>query len=484
MTIGAVSYGAYIPWYRMERKLIYSAMGWLNSATYQPGEKAIANCDEDSITMAVAASIDCLDGFDRSSIDGVYFATTTAPYKERLNAEIIATALNLRADIQAVDFTGSTKAGTSALISACNAVKTGAARNILVCASDNRLGKPGGAQEEAFGDGAAALLLGEKDIIANLGESHSVSYDFMGDWRAADDKFNRAWEERWIRDEAYSKFIAEAIAGLAKKCNLDPKNVAKVCYPCLFIRDHPAIGKGLGLDAAQIQEPMFTTIGNTGAAYPLMLLVAALEDAKPKNNVIVASFGNGSDALLFQATERINEIRGRKKGIKKHLSIKNYLTSYEKYAAFRDITPVEKGIRGEEITATPVSLTWRNRKEILALCGVRCKRCGTPQYPSQLVCVNPKCKAIGEMEDYLFSDKKATVFSYTEDSLAFSISPPQLYAIVDFYGGGRYWFDVTDCESGTLKVGMPVEMSFRRKYVDVRRGIHSYFWKAVPVRDI
>ncbi|PIP05418.1 MAG: short-chain dehydrogenase, partial [Syntrophobacterales bacterium CG23_combo_of_CG06-09_8_20_14_all_48_27] len=96
--VGITSYGAYIPRYRIDRGVVYKAMGWLNPGTFMAGEKAVANFDEDSITMAVAAGIDCLQGMDRGKMDALYFATTTSPYKERQSAEIIATAFNLRAD--------------------------------------------------------------------------------------------------------------------------------------------------------------------------------------------------------------------------------------------------------------------------------------------------------------------------------------------------------------------------------------------------
>jgi uncharacterized OB-fold protein len=86
------------------------------------------------------------------------------------------------------------------------------------------------------------------------------------------------------------------------------------------------------------------------------------------------------------------------------------------------------------------------------------------------------------MEPYRFSDKKGSLFSYTEDNLAFSLNPPQIYGMVDFEGGGRYVFDITDGAAGSLKVGMPVEMTLRRKYADEVRGIYGYFWKAMPLR--
>lgn len=90
--VGISSYGGYVPRYRLNRMLIYGAMGWINPVTITnaQGEKAVANFDEDSVTLAVAAGTDCLAGFDRGAVDGVYFASTTAPYKERQNANIVA----------------------------------------------------------------------------------------------------------------------------------------------------------------------------------------------------------------------------------------------------------------------------------------------------------------------------------------------------------------------------------------------------------
>ena len=480
---GIVSYGAYIPWYRIERKVIYSAMGWLDPGTFMAGEKAVANFDEDSVTMAVAASMDCLNGFDRNIIDGVYFSSVTLPYKERQNAGIIATALDLKSEIKTADFAGSTKSGTTALLAACDAIKAGSAKNILVCASDCRVGKPGSAQEEAYGDAAAAFLVGEDNVIASFQKSHSISYDFVDRWMADIDKFERVWEDRWIRDEGYNKFIPEVILALAKRCNLNLKEVAKVGYPCLYIRDHADIGKRLGLEPNQIQEHMLNILGNSGTTYPLILLVAALEDAKPKDNIVVASFGNGSDALLFQATEKITGLKSKGKGVKKHLKSKKMLDNYGKYVTFRNVITVEKGIRGETVPGEQKSLSWRYRRSLLGLVGSRCKKCHTPQFPPQRVCVNPNCKAIGEMEPYSFSDKKGHLFTYTEDRLAFSLNPPAIYGMIDFEGGGRFWFDLTDCESGKLQVDMPVEMSLRRKFIDEARGTYGYFWKAVPLRE-
>lgn len=479
--VGITSYGAYIPLYRINRMTIYGALGWLNPASLLPGEKAVANYDEDSITMAVASAMDCMNGLEREKIDGLFFATTTTPYNERQNAGIIATALDLSPAIRTSDFTTSIKAGTGALISAYDAVSSGSAKNVMVCASDCRLGKPGGFQEEIYGDGAAAILFGDSGVIASVEGTYSLSYDFMDNWRADTDRYNRTWEDRWVRDEGYGKFISEAISGLLDKYKLTPKDFTKVVYPCLYTRAHADIGKKLGFEADQIQDHMFTAIGNTGTAYTLQILVAALEGAKPGDRILVASYGNGSDALFLEVTGEIEKARDRR-GIKGHLASKKDLGSYEKYVTFREVMTIDTGGRGEEVAPTQVSTLWRERRMVLGLCGSKCKRCGTPQYPPQEICVNPKCGAVGEMESYRFSHKKGHLFTYTGDILAFSPSPPAIYGMVDFEGGGRWLFDLIDCELDSLEVGMPVEMSLRRKYHDVTRGIHAYYWKATPIR--
>ena len=157
--------------------------------------------------------------------------------------------------------------------------------------------------------------------------------------------------------------------------------------------------------------------------------------------------------------------------------------NYIKFLKFRDLIETEVGIRAEAPDQTAMTTLWRKRKAILGLVGGVCKVCGTPQFPKMDICVNPDCGAVDEMEDYRFSDKRGTLFSYTEDHASFSPNPPLIFGMIDFEDGGRFLFDVTDCEPGLVSMGMPVKMSFRRKYSDEFRGINGYFWKAVPVRE-
>src|ERR1035437_8876471 len=145
--IGIVSYGGYIPRLRLDRQSIYRLMGWSapGLGALARGERSMANFDEDSVTMAVAAARDCMIGADKSSVGAAYLASTTLPFADRLNSGIVATALNLRSNIRTADFTGALKAGTSALLAGLDGVADG--KTILVTAADKRAAKAASSQE-------------------------------------------------------------------------------------------------------------------------------------------------------------------------------------------------------------------------------------------------------------------------------------------------------------------------------------------------
>ncbi len=89
---GIISIGAYIPMYRLSLEEVTKF--WRTKGA--SGEKAVAGHDEDSITMAVAAAFDCLKGSSEPP-QGLFFATTTNPYREKQGAAVIASAIDLEA---------------------------------------------------------------------------------------------------------------------------------------------------------------------------------------------------------------------------------------------------------------------------------------------------------------------------------------------------------------------------------------------------
>jgi 3-hydroxy-3-methylglutaryl CoA synthase len=475
-----MDYGVCVPHYRLGRKTIREAMGWFNAslAGLACGEKAVANHDQDSLTLAVGAGMDALTHLERGRMGTLFLASSTMPYRERSNAALAATALDLPPQTRTAEFAGDLKAGVSALVSALREDGEGAT---LVVASDCRLGKAGGANEALFGDAAAALLVGDRDPIAVLKGHHGLTSEFADHRRLNGDDFVRSWEERWIREEGYTRFIPRVLKGLLEQAGLSWKELSRVIVPPLGARDHGAWTRLLGLNATQIQDPLLGTVGHAGAAHPLLMLVGALEAANPGDRIAVVGYGSGAEAVLLEVTEAIAHL-GQREKLQRDLGYRREMDSYPKYLSFKGMIPKEAGIRGEEIAPTSLSLTWRERDSVLRLAGGKCRACGTPQFPRERICVNPACGAVDEMDDYPFSHRQARLFTYTADHLAYSEDPPQLYGIVDFEGGGRYWFDLTDCHLSSLQVGQPLMMTFRRKYQDEARGLHGYFWKAMPVK--
>ena len=127
---------------------------------------------------------------------------------------------------------------------------------------------------------------------------------------------------------------------------MEAKDFAKVAYPCLNVRAHGSIAKSLGFQPDQVQQPLLAVIGEAGAASPLILLVAMLEEAKPGDNILVASYGNGAEALFFKVTDEIEKV-GPRRGVGKHLSVKKPLANYARYLEWRHLltTPSPPGKR-------------------------------------------------------------------------------------------------------------------------------------------
>ena len=166
-SVGLTAYGGYIPRLRLSRKAIATANAWVapNLVGKGKGERSMANWDEDSITMAVEAARDLLGpDDDRSHVDALYFGSTTMPFKDRLNAGIIAAALTLEERLKAIDVASSMRAGSSALMQALTGAKAGENKHALVCAADHRKARAVSAQEMDFGDGAAALMVGTENV--------------------------------------------------------------------------------------------------------------------------------------------------------------------------------------------------------------------------------------------------------------------------------------------------------------------------------
>jgi len=479
MTYGILSYGAYVPRLRLARRAIADANGWFNAALkgLAKGERAICNWDEDPVTMAVEAARDGLAGRDRGTVGQLTFASTTFPFLDRLNAGIVAGALDLPEEIAATDIGATQRAATSALAAACRGQG-----ETLVVAAEQRHAKAGSPIEMAAGDGAAAILVGEGEPVARLLASATRTVDFVDHFRTIESGDDYQWEERWIRDAGYMPTVPPVIARCLTDAGVEAAAVTHFCMPVAVPRVAAMVAKAAGIPDGAVRDTLAQVCGDTGAAHPLVLLVAALEDAKPGDRILVVGFGQGADALLFEVTPAIEQKPGGL-GVAGHLARRREESNYAKFLAFTDTVDIERGMRAEADKLTPLSALWRNRETVTAFVGGHCRQCGTLQFPKSRICVNPNCNAVDSQEPHPFADKRARINSYTADRLTYSPDPPACYGMIQFDDGGRWMMDFTDIDADDLAVGLPMRMMFRIKDFDNQRGFRQYFWKAAPVTN-
>lgn len=483
--IGITGYGAYIPRARLQRKAMAEANAWFAPAlrAAAKGERSMANWDEDAVTMAVEAGRDCLPAADpakdRAHVDAVYFASTTMPFSDRQNATIVASALNLRDQISTFDVTSSQRCGTSAIIAALDAVQSGRTKSSLVVSSDKRKTRAASPQEMAFGDAGAALTVGDGEVIAKLVASHSMSTDFVDHFRGESAEFDYGWEERWIRDEGYSKIVPAAIKALFEKAKVCGGDIAHAIIPCPFAKLDQQLAKACDIDPAKVRDNLAANLGDAGSAHALVMLVHALEQAKPGEKILVAQFGQGCDVLLFEVTDAIGKL-AKRRGVTGSLARRKEETNYLKFLAFNGLIELEKGMRAEIDKRTALSVLYRKDDMLTGLVGGKCRVCGTAQFPRSRICVNPNCKAVDSQEPYSFAEQQGTVLSWSADFLTFSMNPPNHYGMITFADGGRLMADITDVDQGQIDSGSKVRMAFRIKDFDDKRGFRRYFWKAVP----
>ena len=465
---GISAFGAYVPRYRLGPE----TLGWDSS-----GQRSVANFDEDSVSMAVAAGADCLNGQDRQSIDGLFFATTTPPYAEKQCASIIATALDLRRDIFTADITDVLRAGTTALKSALDSVAAGSAKRVLVVASDNRQGAPKGDVERNSGDGAVAFIVSDEDVIAEQAGSYTITENMMDTWRSAGDPFVRSWEDRFAIEEGLERILGEAVSGFMEKEGVSVKDIGKLAIYSPDARRHNQIVRQLGFQPEQVQDPLFGRLGNTGVAFPLMLLAGSLEEAQPDQLLVTVSYGDGSDVLGFRTTSKIGKTSPRF-GVSGYLDSGLVMDSYETYAKWRDVWVIDSSSRRPQAQSPSVTAIWREGEQNIRFHGATCNQCGYLQYPPQRVCVD--CQTMDDSTPVRLSDQPGTVFTFSLDYLAGTVDSPLAVVVVDFEPGGRVLCMMTDRETSEVQIGLAVEMSFRK--LRVVNGIHNYYWKAIPRR--
>jgi 3-hydroxy-3-methylglutaryl CoA synthase len=476
METGIKSFGAYLPVRRMSRAAMAEAHAWAfpSLKSLGKGERAFCGWDEDVITMAVEAGRDCLRGMKPESVTSLDLASTTAPYADLQNAVIASYALRLGSGTACADSSGSTRAGLAALVRAC---EPGAKGERLILAADKRAAKPGSTQEFSYGAGAGAVLVGEgPDLIAGFLGSETVSLPFIDHFRYSGERFDYFWEERWIRDEGIAKIVPKTVGGLLQKVGIGIERVKHFGMAGGPVGGDKLVAKALSIAPEFILHDMQGKAGDTGTAQPILLLIEALEKAKPGEVIVIASFAQGCEVIVFEMSRPV--AASCRRGLEGSLARRIEDNSYLRMLSFEGHIDLDWGMRAESDQKTALTQFYRSADQILGFVGGRCGKCEAVQFPRLPACVN--CGAIESQVPYPLADEPAKVMTFTADWLQYSPSPPLYVGLVQFDIGARILMEIVDVGAGGIDVGTPLEMRLRIKERDRLRHYDRYFWKAVP----
>jgi len=471
MSIGITAFSAYLPYNRIKREVMGTA--WERRGL--KGERCVANTNEDSVTMAVEAARGCLRVVDREKVDALYFASVTAPYAEKSQSTLIATACNLGTGAFTADFGSTPKAGTTALRAALDAVAAKSASNVIVTAADCPVGYPKSDQEQLYGDAGAAVAIGSENVVAEFVAAASVNNEIIDRWRNYGERYINVGEGRFIADKGYKKAMGDVLKAILKKTGLEAKDFAKVVLASPGLKDSAGVAKKAGFADEQVQDNMMLEVGDCASAQPLLLLAAALDTAKPGDKILVAGYGNGADAFVFTVTKEITKVQ--KGAFAASLANKKYLNSYIRYLSFRGLTEANPG---EPFRTFPSNAAyWRDQKSLLRGLGTKCRKCGTTTFPANRIC--PTCGAKDENDLVLITDRTAKVFNYSIDNLAGrSDDPVVVQTVAEDAEGTRYYMLMTDFDTKEIAIGLELEFTFRMIYEG--GNYRNYYWMCRPVR--
>lgn len=460
--IGILGYGAYVP--RLRFSAATKNWRWAE-------ERTVANFDEDAVTMAVAAARDCLPADQREQIQRLFLASTSLPYSEKQSAAIVATATDLPASVLTVDIAHSLRGATTALRLALDGPGPS-----LVVAADRRLGQIDSQIERSAGDGAAALLLGEGRVIAKVVAASSVNTEILDVWRADTEAALRVAPDRFRAENSFYGPLLAAIERLTQEHGVKVSDIDHVALAAPDVRRHRDMLHRIGQPAEQ-SSPLLPNTGAAGTAQPLLELVAAFERAAPGERILLLAGGDGADAIVLETTDALAAWRSSRRPLLDRVGDCALLPDYLDYLRWHGILP-----RGDTTAAPPQgpapAALFRQQESLLRFHGGRCAECSMLQFPSQRVCA--KCQTRDRMDPVPLADVGATLFSYSLDHIAGTPDVPHVHGVVDFDGGGRAVFQITDRAVEEMTIGLGLRPTLRK--LGVADGVHPYLWKMTPAR--
>ena len=458
------SVGGYLPILRLQRKAAVAALRATGLGGPRDGHRAVAGWDEDAFTLAVEATRNVADGAAT-----LCFASTSAYFTERSTAALMIDALALPRTVRTQDVSGSRRAGTSALLAALEG-----AGEAVVASGEKRPTQAGSAQQLLFGDGGAAVRIGSDGPVRFIA-GVSMAHDFVDFYVSRDQTTPYAYEERFVKEASVSEIYVPTLKALAEKAGigLDKVAFAAVAEPLPGV--WPAIARKLGMTAPNLASELMTQAGDLGAAHALFAFGLALAKAKAGDIVLLAGFGSGCDAMLFEVTD---EVPGAQE-MATFLAEGQELTDYIRFLNLSNVLDLAWGMRSEFEQKAQATVLDRHGRDTIGFIGGR-DSTGNVQFPKSRIPVNPALDQPETLADVRLADETARIVSITADRLNFTPDPPFDFGLVQFENGARVMMEFTDRPGKGFAVGDAVRMRLRVKAMDRRRGFRTYFWKAVP----
>jgi len=338
MSVGIVSYGAYIPRYRIRVEEIAKVWG-ANANSIIDGlmvyEKSVPDIDEDTITIAVEAARHAVNraGIDPEKIGAIYTGSESHPYAVKPSSTVVAEAIGATPDLTVADFEFACKAGTAAIQTCMGMVDAGMIELGMAIGSDVSQGAPGDALEYTAAAGGVAYVIGKKDLVANIESTYSFTTDTPDFWRREGMPYPEHGG-RFTGEPGYFKHVTSAAQGLMKKMGTKPSDYNYAIFHQPNGKFPTRAAKMLGFSNDQIKPGLVVTrLGNTYSGSCMMGLAATLDIAKAGDRIFMTSFGSGagSDAFSFTVTDRIEEIRNGAPSVEKLLADPIYI-NYATYA--------------------------------------------------------------------------------------------------------------------------------------------------------
>jgi len=342
MNVGIVSYGAYIPRYRIRVEEIAKVWG-ANANSIIDGlmvfEKSVPDLDEDTITIAVEAARHAIirAGINPEKIGAVYTGSESHPYAVKPSSTVVAEAIGATPDLTVADFEFACKAGTAAIQTCMGMVETGMIELGMAIGADVSQGAPGDALEYTAAAGGVAYIIGKKDQVANIEATYSYTTDTPDFWRREGMPYPEHGG-RFTGEPGYFKHVSSAAEGLMKRMGTKPSDYDYAIFHQPNGKFPTRVAKMLGFTSDQIKPGLVVPrLGNTYSGSCMLGLAATLDIAKAGDRIFMTSFGSGagSDAFSFTVTDRINEIRNGAPSVEKLLADPIYI-NYATYARHKN----------------------------------------------------------------------------------------------------------------------------------------------------